>query len=224
MGDLFYKFVVWVGRHPFFISSRVTYLHRERAERAGAFILASNHFSPFDVPCLMRASRKRMLDFVSVTEVYQNPLVARFYTGMNAFPLDRSRPDLPTVRTIYDRLSKGRVIAMFPEGGLRDESNSVCLGGTMKPGVARIAQKAKAPIVPCVIVGTAAYRKPANWLPLRRVRYGINYGEAIFPKDDADETAAAKAIEVELREAYKRLYAELVNALPMDRVTRATRP
>src|SRR5438045_3002539 len=112
MGDAFYRFVVLTGRMPFWISSRPVVLHAERARRAGPFILAANHTSPYDVPLLMRHTPRR-LDFVSIIEVFRNPLVAWFYSHMNAFPVDRSRRDPATVRIILDRLARGRVVAMF---------------------------------------------------------------------------------------------------------------
>ena len=40
-------------------------------------------------------------------------------------------------------------------------------------------QLADAPVIPCVIIGTDAYYKVRSWLPLRRVRYGANFGEPI---------------------------------------------
>ena len=46
-------------------SSRPLVLHPERARRDGAFILAANHTSPYDVPLLMRHTPRR-LDFVNI--------------------------------------------------------------------------------------------------------------------------------------------------------------
>src|SRR5688572_6064556 len=100
---------------PFWVSSRPTVMGIEHARRDGPFIVASNHLSPYDVALLMRHSPRR-LDFVSIVEVFRHPLMAWFYSNMNAFPLDRHRGDPKTVRIILDRLERGRVVAMFPEG------------------------------------------------------------------------------------------------------------
>src|SRR5437870_5041887 len=121
MSDWFYRIVVLIGRFPFWVSSRPIVLHAERARREGAFILAANHTSPYDIPALMRHAPRR-LDFVSITEVFRNPFIAWFYSHMNAFPHERSRGDPKTVRIILDRLSRGRVVAMFPEGRIRPQS------------------------------------------------------------------------------------------------------
>src|SRR5260221_7805481 len=102
----------------FWTTSRPIVLHAERSRRKGGYILASNHPSPYDVPLLIRHSRRK-LDFVSTVEVFQNRFAAWFYGSMNTFALDRSKPDGATVRVILDRLGRGRVVAMFPEGGFR---------------------------------------------------------------------------------------------------------
>lgn len=197
--------MVLIGRFPFWVSSRPVVLHADRAGRAGAYLLASNHLSPYDVPLLMR-STPRLLDFVSVVEIFREPFVGWFFGHMNAFPLDRSRKDPKTVRIVVDRLAAGRVVAMFPEGRVRAEGESVIHGGPFRPGVARIAQLASVPIVPVVVWGSGGYARPVNWLPLRRVRYGVAYGQPIEAHNIADA-------EAQLAAAYQQLYAELRDAM-----------
>jgi 1-acyl-sn-glycerol-3-phosphate acyltransferase len=209
MSDLFYNFVWGVGSHAFWVSSKPVVLHRERLRRPGAYILAPTHLSEFDVPCLIALS-PRKLDWVSIVEVFRKPLVGWFFGSMNAFPLDRNRPDSPTVRTILDRLARGRVVAMFPEGNLRTPETSVLAGGHFKPGVARIAQLGDVPVIPCVIVGTGAYKKVTSWLPLRRVRYGVVFGEPITVRKDVEKHEATRAFVEQLKQAYLDLHAELM--------------
>src|SRR3954469_19872947 len=67
MSDLTYKIIHHLGYPAFWTSSSPVVLHRDRVPRRGAFILAANHLSPFDVPCLM-ATVPRNLDFMSVVE------------------------------------------------------------------------------------------------------------------------------------------------------------
>jgi len=172
MSDLFYNFIWLVGSHPFLLSSRTVVLHRERLKRPGGYILASTHLSEFDVAVLIVKS-PRKLDWVSIVEVFRKPFTGWFYGSMNAFPLDRSRPDSPTVRVILDRLARGRVVAMFPEGNIRTPETSLLAGGTFKPGVARIAQMADVPVIPCVVLGTDVYRRFKSWYPIQGVRYGV---------------------------------------------------
>ena len=212
MSDLAY-YVVWqIGVTAFWTSSSPTVLHKGRLRRKGAYILAPTHFSPYDVACLIALS-PRNLDWVSIVEVFRNPLVALFYGSMNAFPLDRSRPDSPTVRVILDRLKRGRAVAMFPEGGIRTWENSVLNGGNFKPGVARIAQLADVAVIPCVILGTGVYSRFTSWLPLRRVRYGVIFGEPLVVRKDLEKHEATKKFMEDLRQAYLDLNVELRAAM-----------
>ena len=47
------------------------------------------------------------------------------------------------------------------------------------------------PIVPVVVWGSGAYARASNWLPGRRVRYGINYGEPFVVDDVLRAVASA---------------------------------
>lgn len=205
LGDTFHKVIVFTFRLPFWVSSRPVHLHVRRIPKNGPFILASSHLSPFDVPALMRSSTRR-LDFVSTTEIFRNKFIAWFYGNMGTFPIDRSRSDPKTVRVIIDRLARGRVVAIFPEGRIRTESESVVCGGRMRPTIARLAKLANVPIVPAAVCGSDAYLRATSWLPLRRVRYGVIYGEPIVVDNEAEG-------ERQLAEAFQHLYAELREAL-----------
>jgi 1-acyl-sn-glycerol-3-phosphate acyltransferase len=208
MGDLFYSTIVTIGRHPFWLSSRAIAQGVEHVPRSGAFILASSHLSAYDVPLLMRHTPRR-LDFVSIVEVFRNPLIAWFFSHMNAFPLDRHRADPRTVRIVIDRLERGRVVAMFPEGRIRAEQESVVHGGTFRAGVARIARLANVPIVPVVVLNSAAYENFSSWLPLRRTRYGVAFAAPISVTDEA-------AAEMQLASTYRSLYEQLAPRLSRD--------
>jgi 1-acyl-sn-glycerol-3-phosphate acyltransferase len=185
MSDAFYSTVWYLACHVFWLSSRPIVIGREHTRRKGGFIIACTHQSPYDVPLLIRHTVRR-LDFVTTTEAFRKPLVRWFYKSMNAFPLDRSRRDPSAVRTALDRLRRGRVVAIFPEGRLRRGADSVIHTRKLHEGVARIARLAGVTIVPCVIINSGAYSRPTSWLPLRRVKYCIAFGSPIDARDDED--------------------------------------
>ena len=187
MSDPFYTFIWHLFYPAFWTSSSPTVIGSEHTRRPGPYILASTHESPYDVPLLMRHAARK-LDFVSITEVFQNPFVAWFYGNMNAFPLDRSRPDPKTLRTLLHRLEQGRVVAMFPEGRLSPGEKSVIHTGKIRPGIGRIAQLANVPIIPAVVINSGAYSRFTSWLPHRRTRYGIIFGQPIDPHEEPDQT------------------------------------
>ena len=212
MSDLFYNFVWTIGWAIIKITSDPVVLGVRHTSRQGAYIIACNHGSPFDVPLLMKNTR-RQLDFVSITEVFAVPFLGWFYGSMNAFPLDRSRRDSPTVRIILDRLARGRVIAMFPEGRIRRGSDSMLNGGTIRSGVGRLAAIANVPVIPAVVLNSAAYLKFENWFPHNIIRYGVSFGEPLYARTDLPTDEAGKELEVRLVAAMRGLDVELRRAM-----------
>jgi 1-acyl-sn-glycerol-3-phosphate acyltransferase len=209
MGDRFYSTFLFFSRHVFWLSSRPIVIGVEHTRHGGAFIVAATHQSPYDVPLMIRHAGRR-LDFISTTEAFAHPMVRWFYQSFNAFPLDRSKRDAAAVRTVFSRLRRGRVVAMFPEGRLRTGADSVVHTRHIRRGVARIARTAGAPIVPCVILNAAAYARLSNWLPIRRVRYGIAFGSPIEPRGSREE------IETRLIDAFVELHGQLQQRLQED--------
>jgi 1-acyl-sn-glycerol-3-phosphate acyltransferase len=184
------------------VSSSPLVIGRENVPALGACIVAATHHSAYDVPLLMRHT-PRLLDFVSIVEVFRKPLVGWFYRSLNAFPLDRARPDSKAVRIILDRLRRGRAVAMFPEGAIRTGRESVVYSRRIKSGVGRIAHIAQAPVVPCVLINSQAYRRFTGWLPLRRTRYGVIYGEPLALSLEPDR------LEEQLVSAFVALHRQL---------------
>jgi len=192
VSDAFYTFTRAICIGPWRAASRVTLIGREHTRRPGAFIIAANHLGPYDVAALIAHSIRRV-DFVSIVEIFRNPVVASFFRSMNAFPLDRSRPDPTTTRTIITRLRAGRVIGMFPEGGFRPGDDSLLDGGPMRPGLGRLSLLTQAPVIPCAIVGTNGFGHWSSWLPARRVSYGVAFGPPMTPPASRDATSAFEA-------------------------------
>lgn len=207
MSELFYKTVRAIGRPIFWCNSRYIALGVENIPTSGACLIASNHTSPYDIALMVRHC-PRPVDFVSIVEVFKNPFLAWFYGGMNAFPLDRNKPDSPAVRIILDRLARGRIVVMFPEGGFRRGEASVVHSGKIKSGIGRIASIAKVPIIPAMIINSSVYSRPVAWFPLFRTRYAVAYGAPISPELPPEEIEAA------IVGAMKRLHEQTSAMLP----------
>lgn len=210
MSDLFYHFIRTTWSPPIVVSSRRTLLHRDRVPRKGPFLLATPHFSPYDVALLIKDT-PRVLNFVSVKELFVHPLSRWFLSTMHAMPLDRMKSDSPTIRKVLEHLSRGRAVAMFPEGGIRDNETSVLAGGKLKPGLARLARMANVPILPAVVLGARDFHQFKNWLPFKRAKYGVIYGEPVVLKDDAE--AELEAFEPRLRKIFQSLAIELAETM-----------
>jgi pimeloyl-ACP methyl ester carboxylesterase len=128
---------------------------------------------------------------------------------IDAFPAERDRADLKTIRTAINRLKSGRAIGLFPEGGIRDGARSLLEGAPLRPGAATLAQIADVPVVPCVILGTDRFYSKKQWLPFRRTTVWIAFGKPISCFPELQKSQARERIESELAAAFKDLYAEL---------------
>ena len=180
----------------------------ENMNRAGAFLLAANHISHFDPP-LISVIARRKIDWMALAEFFPVPLLGAFLRAVDAFPIERARAESGSIRTALARLKAGRVVGIFPEGGIRHGPRSVLEGAPLRAGAAALAHLAKVPIVPCVILGTDRLYAKKSWLPLRRTPVWIAFGDPIAHPDGADKSAARAATEAELAAAFRNLYATL---------------
>src|SRR5947209_13717384 len=145
-------------------STRIYGVGCENANRAGGFLLASNHISHFD-PLIISGVVRRKIDWMAMEEFFPNPVLRFLLDAVDAFPAARDRADSKTIRTALARLQQGRIVGIFPEGGIRDGKRSLLEGAPLRRGAATLAHMARVPVLPCVIVGTDRLYAARNWLP-----------------------------------------------------------
>ena len=192
----------------FSYSSRVYVIGRENVDRPGGFLFASNHISHFD-PFIISSVVRRKIDWMAMAEFFPMPIVGLFLRAVDAFPAERDRADRKTIRTAIERLKNGRVVGVFPEGGIRDGARSLLDGAPVRAGASTLAHIAQVPIVPCVILGSDRLYAKQSWLPMRRTPVWIGFGSAISNFPDLEKSAARDRIETELTAAFQKIYAEL---------------
>jgi 1-acyl-sn-glycerol-3-phosphate acyltransferase len=207
MSDRFYRFIR-ASRTLLFAATDELILHEERAHIDGGCLLAANHLSVFDSTVLI-ASTKRLIDWVSIVEIFQTRAQRWFMTGMNCMALDRSRKDLHTTREIVRRLQAGRMVGLFPEAQMRKGEDSVLLGGNLASGVAGLAQLGRAPVIPVVVIGAGQFSKFIAWLPIKRTFIGVNYGKPVFLDESLGKAEARMAMEETLKAAFVELFEEI---------------
>jgi 1-acyl-sn-glycerol-3-phosphate acyltransferase len=172
-----------------FVRRRVRGAHH--IPRNSAAILAPNHISHFDPP-LLGISTKRQVDWMAMRELFTHPLGNTILRAIGSFPVQRDAIDLVAVRTAIQRLQNRRIVGVFPEGGLRTGPTSVLEGAPLKPGVAALAQMTRTPVIPAVIIGTDALYAPRQWLPFRRTRVWVAFGEPLPPPAQTGDKARAR--------------------------------
>ena len=188
--------------------ARVRVLGSENVNRTGGFLLAANHISHFD-PFVISSVVRRKIDWMAMAEFFRFTVVRFLLRAVDAFPADRDRADRKTIRTAIERLKDGRVVGLFPEGGIRDGARSLLEGAPLRPGASTLAHIAGVPILPCVILGSDRLYSTKRWLPLRRTPIWIAFGNPISHSPDLERSQARERIESELTCAFKNLYTDL---------------
>ena len=197
-------------------SSRIYVVDCEHINRTGGFLLASNHISHFDPPIISSVARRK-IDWMAMAEFFPIPGLGHFLRAVDALPAARERADRKTIRSAIERLKDGRIVGVFPEGGIRDGARSLLGGAPLRPGASTLAHMAGVPIVPCVILGSDRLYAKRNWLPLRRTPVWIAFGQAISHFPELEKSVARARIEQELADGFQRLYAELRRKFQLTR-------
>ena len=205
---VFHWIVIKGCRLLFLIACRVRVLELASVPRRGMLIMASNHISHFDPP-IMSGFFPRRLDWMAMGELFGTPFWRHVFTRLNCIPVDRGGGDRTSLRSALHRLEDGRVIGIFPEGGIRAGEYSILNGATMKPGLAALSTMSGAPVIPCALIGSDRLYKPVNWL--RRIPIYLVIGDAVEPpKKDARQPGARERFAEELSRAFVSLQKEAV--------------
>lgn len=114
----------------------------------GPCIVVANHASYMDAIVLGSAFPRR-ISFLITSPIYRMLRLRWFYYMMGAIPVAPDSADPGALKAALRTLRHGGVVGIFPEGQ-RMENGQI---GSGKGGVALLASRSGAPIVPAAIVG-----------------------------------------------------------------------
>lgn len=161
---------------------RVRVIHAENIPATGGFILAGNHVSYLD-PALLWCVMPRETHFVAKSELFENKLLGWFLQSVWTMPITRASADREAITRATTLLTGGEPVGMFPEGTRRRPGAAASDSlGEAHAGVAFIALRAGAPVVPVGIVGTDK-ALPAGAKVPRFPRVTIHIGQPVHPED-----------------------------------------
>jgi 1-acyl-sn-glycerol-3-phosphate acyltransferase len=180
--ELLWRFATTTVLVLFAASARIRVIFYHDLPKTNGFIVASNHISHFDPP-IITVFFPRRIDWIGMSDLFRGRILGRLFSDLNVIPIERNLPDRAALRLAASRLKEGRVVGIFPEGGIRDGAASIANGAEMKQGVSLLCALSDAPLVPCVILGSDRLYNPRNWLPWRRPKIWIAYGRPILPSD-----------------------------------------
>ncbi len=173
-----YQIFYFIGRlfFPLVLDIRIT--GRENIPRTGPVLLVSNHLSYTD-PVVLSAACPRRIHYLAKSELFgHSRLFERLIRALGAVPIRREGSAANAIRRATELLAAGKVVGMFPQGG-------IATPGDLKAGVALIAARTDATIVPVYLSGTRGmYDSDAYLLRARKVR--VDVGKPFRPRDVGD--------------------------------------
>lgn len=178
---------------------------RRVPDRPGGYVLAVTHLSHLE-PVIVGTLLDRKIDWMTRIEFFRNPLASATLYALDAFPVNRFGVPVSAVRTAIERLRAGRVVGIFPEGGVATGPESVCNGGPIREGACLVAQRAGVPILPCVVFGTPQLSRVDPWLPMYNGRAWVGFGDWVYPVPAGSRRAADR--KAARREMARRLCAQ----------------
>jgi 1-acyl-sn-glycerol-3-phosphate acyltransferase len=147
----------------------------EHIDPARPAVYTANHLSALDIP-LLYACLPGQFRIMAKRELFSYPFMGWHLTRSGQIPIDHgdARASLRSLNRASESLRHGMPLAIFPEGG---RSKDGCLRPFMG-GAFYMAIKAKAPVVPIVLVGTYELL-PMNSFHLRPGHVKMIIGEPI---------------------------------------------
>lgn len=177
--NAFVRYTVW-GVYKLFYNFHIEGIENIPQDRP--LVMASNHRSYAD-PVILTMPMKRPVTYMAKEELFKNKLFGWFITKLGAFPVKRGAGDMQVIDDSIAILNSGRNLVIFPEG-TRSKDGKV---GKGKTGVALIAAKSGADVLPCGIIFEGEKLKFRSKLTLR-------FGKVIPAEKIAVEDASPKAL------------------------------
>jgi 1-acyl-sn-glycerol-3-phosphate acyltransferase len=197
-----------VGLERLLCRIRVAGIHR--VPLAGPAILAFNHVSVLDGPCLAIETawrRRRVTRFLVAAEVFRHPVSGWFLRTYRQIPIRRGAGDARALDDALATIRRGALAAIAPEGAVNPVPGEL---QRVRTGVARLALPTGAPVIPVGVWGT--HRRwprsgPRLSRPLRPC-LGIAFGDPIEPTGEMDRQEDVDAFADAVRRRLEEQLAE----------------
>jgi len=192
----------WVISHAIFrFFFRGNYFNPERLPKSGPVILAANHASYLDPP-LIGSGLARPVNYLARDTLFKYSFFNYFLRRLYCVPVDREGAGAAGLKGIFDRLGRGGVILLFPEGTRTSD-------GQLRParaGVGLTVIKSDAPVIPVRVFGTfEAFNRFAKFP--RPCPVTVKYGQPL------DLTRLREEAKVCSKQRLKIIYQEVADAI-----------
>lgn len=161
---------------------RVQVVGAHHVPASGPVLLAGNHTGFLDGP-LAYALSPRAATFLAKSELFVGPL-ARALGWLGQVPVHRGRPDRTALRAGLAVLQAGGALGVFPEGTRGSGQLDA-----VSDGVAYLALRSGAPVVPLAVLGTSAAMPKGAKLPRWRAPVTLVFGPPFEASVEGDPRA-----------------------------------
>ena len=140
----------------------------------GPLIVVANHVNFLEVPVLITRLGSRSVTGFAKIETWDNPILGYIFDLWEVIPIRRGTADVTALREGLQALSKGKILAIAPEG-TRSGHGRLQRG---HPGVVLLALRSGAPLLPLVYFGGEEFWD--NLRRLRRTNFDIVVGKPFY--------------------------------------------
>jgi 1-acyl-sn-glycerol-3-phosphate acyltransferase len=195
--SLRHTFLLFLGRllKKIFVSLTIT--GWENLPEKGPLIVISNHFSLFEAP-LIGLTLPTIPTYMVATELQSHWFVRILFSAFDLIPVWRGQVDRAALQQALRTLEKGGVVGIMPEGGIVPDLMAAISSGEQipslpleqtarqsaqliraRPGVAYLATRSSAQILPIAFLGTE--KIIGNTKRLRRTKVKMIIGRPFGP-------------------------------------------
>jgi 1-acyl-sn-glycerol-3-phosphate acyltransferase len=178
-----YYHITRIGIKTFLaVLTRCQFTGKENIPRQGRLLVVSNHLSLIDPPLVGFLMLSREMAFIAKKELFRYSILFSWLIRLfGAIPVHRGQTNREALRQAEKALADGLALIVFPEG-MRSRSFKL---RAAYPGVALLACRSGAPILPIGISGTEQING-VTWL-WRRPKIKVNIGQPFsLPQSNGD--------------------------------------
>ncbi len=161
-------------------------------------MLAGNHQSYLD-PVLIGMALDRPINYLARSQLFKAPGFGRLIRSLGAHPVRQGEADRGALRTVMRLLRQNEPILFFPEGTRTFDGEL----GVFQPGVASLAVRCKAKVIPVCVEG-AFNCWPRNQIFPGMARAAVMYGEPVSA-DNYDKKELIEIIKGDILKMQKYL-------------------
>lgn len=160
---------------------RITITGKENIPENGSALICPNHISNID-PVVISFITNREIHYMAKAELFKNPILRWFFLKVKAFPVNREKVGVETIKTSLKILKEQEILGIFPEGHRVKEEHRI----QPASGFVVFAIKTKSPIIPVRIHGEYKFRHKIDITVGKPIYLEEYYGKKISEQETHD--------------------------------------